>query len=196
MLTRSIVQVGNERYNFFTGCARARACTILLRGGAEQFIDETERSLHDALMIVRRARTQDAVVAGGGAIDMELSRTLRDFARTIAGKQQLLIAAFARAFEVCIHWRCACRAHCSQVIPQQLCYNAGLDATDMLNRLRHRHAKGELWVGVNVQQETLCDNMQACVWEPAIVKRQVNARSFVAIKSLHRRSWQQPRQRV
>lgn len=94
--------MGNERYNFFTGCARARACTILLRGGAEQFIDETERSLHDALMIVRRARKQDAVVAGGGAIDMELSRTLRDVARTIAGKQQLLIAAFARAFEV---WR-------------------------------------------------------------------------------------------
>jgi T-complex protein 1 subunit eta len=49
----------------------------------------------------------------------------------------------------------------------------------MLNRLRHRHAKGELWVGVNVQQETLCDNMVACVWEPAIVKRQVEGTSYV-----------------
>ena len=69
-----------------------------------------------------------------------------------------------------------------QVIPQQLCYNAGLDATDLLNRLRHRHAKGELWVGVNIQQvgiflkgklfqENLTDNMAACVWEPALVKR-------------------------
>ncbi len=89
---------------------------MLLRGGAEQFIDETERSLHDAIMIVRRAMKNDAIVAGmtriervsgtcmlfvgGGAIDMELSRHIREISRTIAGKEQLLLAAFARSFEV------------------------------------------------------------------------------------------------
>lgn len=52
------------RYNFFEGCSKARACTLLLRGGAEQFIAETERSLHDAIMIVRRAKKNDSVVAG------------------------------------------------------------------------------------------------------------------------------------
>ncbi|KAH7719940.1 cct-7 protein [Aphelenchoides avenae] len=56
-------QVGSERYNFFTGCSKAQACTLLLRGGAEQFIAETERSLHDAIMIVRRAKKNDAIVA-------------------------------------------------------------------------------------------------------------------------------------
>lgn len=52
------------RYNLFTGCPQARTCTMILRGGAEQFIEETERSLHDAIMIVRRAMKNDAVVAG------------------------------------------------------------------------------------------------------------------------------------
>ena len=59
-----------------------------------------------------------------------------------------------------------------QVIPRQLCYNAGLDATDMLNELRARHAGGkECWTGVNVLAETLEDNMQGCVWEPKLVKK-------------------------
>ena len=57
-------------YNFFTGCPEAKTCTIILRGGAEQFIEETERSIHDAIMIVRRAMKNDAVVAGGGAIEV------------------------------------------------------------------------------------------------------------------------------
>ena len=57
-------QVGGERYNLFRGCPKAKTCTIVLRGGAQQFMDETERSLHDAIMIVRRAVKNDAVVAG------------------------------------------------------------------------------------------------------------------------------------
>ena len=67
-------QVGAERYNLFTGCPHAKTATLVLRGGSDAFIDEAERSLHDAIMIVRRARKNSRVVAGGGAIDMELSR--------------------------------------------------------------------------------------------------------------------------
>ena len=66
--------MGAERFNLFTGCPKARTATMVLRGGSEQFIDEAERSLHDAIMIVRRALKNAAVVAGGGAIDMEVSR--------------------------------------------------------------------------------------------------------------------------
>lgn len=65
-------QVGGERYNLFTGCPSTKTATIVLRGGSEQFIDEAERSLHDAIMIVRRALKHSHVVAGGGAIDMEV----------------------------------------------------------------------------------------------------------------------------
>jgi T-complex protein 1 subunit eta len=122
------IQIGSERYNFFTGCPRAKTATMILRGGSEQFIDEVERSLHDAIMIVRRAVKNDSIVAGGGAIEMALSRTLRDYSRTVAGKEQLIIAAYAKAFEV---------------IPRQLCENAGFDATNILNKLRQKHAESK-----------------------------------------------------
>lgn len=93
-------QIGGERFNIFCECSRAKTCTFILRGGAEQFLEETERSLHDAIMVVRRMVKNDAVVGGGGAIEIELSKTLRDYSRTIAGKEQLLIGAIARALEV------------------------------------------------------------------------------------------------
>lgn len=63
-------QVGGERYNIFEGCPKARTCTLLLRGGAEQFIEEVERSLHDAIMVVKRAVRSGDIVAGGGAIEV------------------------------------------------------------------------------------------------------------------------------
>lgn len=66
--------MGAERFNLFMGCPKAKTATMVLRGGSDQFIDEAERSLHDAIMIVRRAIKNAAVVAGGGAIDMEISR--------------------------------------------------------------------------------------------------------------------------
>ncbi|KAK1175132.1 T-complex protein 1 subunit eta [Acipenser oxyrinchus oxyrinchus] len=149
------VQVGGERYNFFKGCPKAKTCTIILRGGAEQFMEETERSLHDAIMIVRRAIKNDSVVAGGGAIEMELSKYLRDYSRTIPGKQQLLIGAYAKALEI---------------IPRQLCDNAGFDATNILNKLRAKHAQAGMWYGVDVNNEDIADNYIACVWEPSIVR--------------------------
>lgn len=88
------------RFNFFYEGSRAKTCTFILRGGAEQFLEETERSLHDAIMVVRRLFKTNAYVAGGGAIEMQLSKTLRDYSRVIAGKEQLLIGAIARALEV------------------------------------------------------------------------------------------------
>merc|ERR1711970_554105 len=148
-------QVGGERFNFFTGVPKTKTCTIILRGGAEQFMEETERSLHDAIMIVRRAIKNDAVVAGGGAIEMELSKILRDHSRSIAGKEQLIMAAFAKALEV---------------IPRQLCDNAGFDSTNILNKLRQKHAADGKWFGVDVLREDISDNFEAFVWEPAIVR--------------------------
>ncbi|XP_017482067.1 PREDICTED: T-complex protein 1 subunit eta-like isoform X2 [Rhagoletis zephyria] len=156
-------QVGGERFNIFQGCPNAKTCTLILRGGAEQFLEETERSLHDAIMIVRRTIKHDSVVAGGGAIEMELSKILRDYSRTIAGKEQLLIAAIAKALEV---------------IPRQLCDNAGFDATNILNKLRQKHAQGGQWYGVDITKEHIADNYEQCVWEPSIIK--INALTAAA----------------
>ena len=80
------VQLGSERYNMFTECTSAKSVTIVIRGGASQYIEEAARSLNDAIMIVLRAIKTHAVVAGGGAIEMELSRHLREHVRTIRGK--------------------------------------------------------------------------------------------------------------
>lgn len=80
------VQLGNERYNMFTGCETTKSTTLVLRGGAAQYLEETQRSLNDAIMIVRRAYKSHAVVAGGGAIEMELSRFLREYLRDVSGK--------------------------------------------------------------------------------------------------------------
>lgn len=100
---------------------------------------------------------------------MEISAYLRAHARTLPGKQQLVISAFAKALEV---------------IPRTICDNAGLDATDVLNKLRMLHARGETWAGVSVDEDDVSDdgaaaaegvanNMEKFVWEPALVK--VNA---------------------
>ena len=151
-------QVGAERFNFFTGCPHARSATVVLRGGSEQFLEEAERSLHDALMIVRRTIKFPALVAGGGAIEMELSRYLREHSRRLHGAGQLIMAAYARALET---------------IPRALCENAGLDATDVLNRLRAQHATDEraLWCGVDLETGDIGDCWAAHVWEPALVRR-------------------------
>jgi len=63
-------QIGGERFNLFRGCPAAKTCTLILRGGAEQFIAEVERSLHDAIMIVKRCIKNNLIVAGGGAIEV------------------------------------------------------------------------------------------------------------------------------
>jgi len=149
-------QIGGERYNIFEGCPKAKTCTLLLRGGAEQFIEEVERSLHDALMVVKRAVRNGEIVAGGGAIEMELSAHIRKYALSIPGKVQLIIAAFAKALEI---------------IPRQICDNAGLDSTDILNKLRMKHASGETWAGVDVDGSSgVRNNLDAFVWEPSLVK--------------------------
>ena len=87
--------VGAERFNIFTGCPNAESATMILRGGAEQFIKEAERSLHDAIMIVRRVLKTKDVVSGGGACEMELSKLLRSYARTIETKEQLILIALS-----------------------------------------------------------------------------------------------------
>ena len=151
--------VGDERFNFFIGCPKAKTATIILRGGGDQFLDETERSIHDALMIVKRSLVNRRVVAGGGAIEMELSKYLREQSRTIMGKQQLVMNSFARALEI---------------IPRCLAENAGIDSTDVLNRLRQQHATAVggtgKWIGVDVMNEGICDTFESGVWEPSANK--------------------------
>jgi T-complex protein 1 subunit eta len=148
-------QIGGERYNVFSGCPLTKTCTLVLRGGSIKIIDEIERSLHDAIMIVKRALKNKQIVAGGGAIEMELSKYLRDYSHKIKGKKQLIIQSFAKSLEI---------------IPRQLCENAGLDSIELLNKLRNLHANGETNYGLDLDSDSVADNLEKFVWEPAVVK--------------------------
>merc|ERR1719253_1676353 len=147
-------QVGDERFNLFTGCPHSLTSTMVLRGGSEQFIAESERSIHDALMVVKHSLKSGSVVAGGGAVELEVARHLRDHALSIEGKGQLIIAAFARALEV---------------VPRQLCDNAGFDPNDILSALRRKYAKDAdgTWYGVDIEEGGILDAFAAGIWEPS-----------------------------
>mmetsp|Transcript_43306 Transcript_43306/g.120446 ORF Transcript_43306/g.120446 Transcript_43306/m.120446 type:complete len:560 (-) Transcript_43306:130-1809(-) len=151
-------QIGAERYNLFMKCPSTKSATILIRGGAQQFIDEAERSLNDAILIVKSAMRNTKVVGGGGAVEMELSRFLREYARSIKGKQQLVINYYARALEV---------------IPMTLAQNSGADGTLILNQLRQKHAVAGpdgRWFGVDCINCGITDCFTNYIWEPVVVK--------------------------
>jgi T-complex protein 1 subunit eta len=150
-------QVGGERYNLILECPKARTATIVIRGGSDQFVEEAHRSLHDALMVVKRTMGSSKVVAGAGAVEMALAMHLRAKAKTIEGKQQLVLEAFARALEV---------------VPRALCENAGFDPSDTLNKLKKVHFENaNSTYGVNIEDGSVLDAMEAMIWEPAANKR-------------------------
>jgi len=125
----------------------------------KKFIDEAERSIHDAIMIVRRTHKTNSVVAGAGATEMEISKFLRTQARNVSGKQQLMIMAFAKALEV---------------IPRTVCDNSGFDSTNILTNLRKKHSSEDgKWFGVDIENENIFDAFENFIWEPTLVKTNI-----------------------
>jgi len=127
-------KIGEDRMVFVEECKNPRAVTILLRGGADTILDEAERGIKDALYVVRNVVEDRKAVWGGGAIQVELARRLRDYAERVGGKEQLAVEAFANALES---------------IPRILAENAGMDSVDVLVQLRKAHAEGKASYGVD-----------------------------------------------
>ena len=152
-------QIGAERFNLFQQCPNSKTATIIIRGGAEQFIEEAERSMNDAIMIVRRASKASSIVAGGGAIEMELSKYVREEGMKISGKEQIVVLGFARALEI---------------IPKTLAQNSALDAIEIMNKLRQKHFKeNDCKFGVNCFDGGIVDTYLNYVWEPTILKENI-----------------------
>lgn len=151
-------KVGDDKMTFIEGCKHPRAVTILIRGGTERIIAEAERSIHDALCVVRDIVEEPKVVAGGGSPELEMSRQLKKYAETLPGREQLAVRGFAEALEA---------------IPTTLTENAGLDPIDVLSELRARHEKGEIWAGIEVVSGKIQDMSKAGVYEPLAVKKQI-----------------------
>jgi len=151
-------KIGDDKMTFIEGCKHPRAVTILIRGGTERIVDEAERSLHDALCVVRDIVEEPKVLPGGGAPELEVSRVLKKYAGTLPGREQLAVKGFAEAFEA---------------VPVTLTENAGLDPIDILSELRAAHEKGETWAGIEVHSGKVRDMTAVGVFEPLAVKKQI-----------------------
>jgi len=151
-------KIGEDKMTFIEGCKHPKAVTILIRGATERIIDEAERSVHDALCVVRDLAEEPKILAGGGAPELEVSGMLKKYAETLPGREQLAVKGFAEALEI---------------IPMTLTENAGLDPIDILSELRARHEKGEIWAGIEVNDGKVEDMKEAGVFEPLSVKKQI-----------------------
>ena len=150
-------KVSGDEMIYISKCKDPKAVSIIVRGGTEHVVDELERAIHDALMVVSVVIEGKKIVAGGGAPEIELSLQLRRYASQEGGRVQLAIEAFAAALEV---------------IPKSLAENAGLDAIDMLVAIRAAHEAGKKNFGLDVNQGKPVDMLKAGVVEPLRVKTQ------------------------
>jgi len=160
------IKKGEDSLTYVRGCENPKAVTLIVRGGTNHVIDEVERAIKDGLGVVVSAVNVGKVVAGGGAIEMELSRRLRIFAKTLGGREQLAIEEFANSLEA---------------VPEALAENAGLDPIDVLTELKKRHEDGMSRSGLNLFNTGISDTFEAGIIEPLKVKTQaINSASEVA----------------
>ena len=150
-------RVGEDKMVFVEGCKNPKSVTILIRGGTQRIVDEAERSVHDALSVVRDVVIDGKLLAGGGAPEAELSLRLRDYATSLAGKEQLAVQVFAEAIES---------------VPSQLAENAGMDPIETMVELMAKHKQGTKWAGISVHEGKITDMYKLKVFEPALVKKQ------------------------
>jgi len=151
------IKKGENNMTYVRGCKNPRAVTIVIRGGTSHVVDEIERAVKDGLGDVIAAVKSGKVVAGGGAVELELARRLRLFARTQGGRAQLAVEEFANALES---------------VPETLAENAGLDPIDVLTELRKRHEAGLYNQGLNLFNDQIEDTFSAGIVEPLKVKTQ------------------------
>jgi chaperonin GroEL (HSP60 family) len=148
----------SDRWVFIEGCKDPKAITLLIRGGSQRVVDEAERSMHDALMVVKDVIERPAIVAGGGSPEAYAASHLREWASTKKGREQLAVIAYADALET---------------IPLTLATNAGMDPIDTLVGIRSKQAQGNKWAGVDVLNTKVADIYKIGIIEPLAVKEQI-----------------------
>jgi chaperonin GroEL (HSP60 family) len=151
-------KVGDDKMIFVEKCKTPHSVAILIRAGLERMVDEAERAMNDALSVVSDVIEKNKIVPGGGAVEAEIAKEVREYATKVGGREQLAIEAFAESLEI---------------VPKTLAENAGLDPIDILVGLRAAHEKKKGWVkGVNVFTGKIVNMEQKGVIEPMAVKEQ------------------------
>lgn len=131
-----------------------RTITVLMRGTNRLVLDEADRSLHDALCVVRSLVKKRFLVAGGGSPEAEMSYQLVKWSKTLTGVRSYCARAFAEALEI---------------IPYTLAENAGISPIGMVTDLRNRHAHGEVSAGINVRMGGIADMWKEKIVQPLLV---------------------------
>lgn len=144
---------------FLERCADPKACTIVLRGGSRDVLNEFERNLQDAVQVARQLSFEPKLLPGGGATEMSLSVALMEKARTLEGVEQWPFRAVAQALEV---------------IPRTLAQNCGCDVVRTLTELRARKAGGAAPnLGIDGSTGALADMSASAIWDTFAVRAQV-----------------------
>ncbi|MFH0860348.1 MAG: thermosome subunit alpha [Candidatus Altiarchaeota archaeon] len=151
------IKVSGDEMIFVRGCKNPKAVTVFIRGGTEHVVDEAERAVEDAIKGVAASVEVGRFVTGGGALEIELSMRLREYAETIGGREQLAIAAFANALET---------------IPRTLAKSAGMDVIDTMVKLISEHEKKAKNAGVDVLENKVSDMRKKGIIEPLKIKTQ------------------------
>jgi len=151
-------KIEDDRWVFVEGCKHPKSVSLLLRGGSQRVVDEVERSVHDAIMVVRDVMEFPSIVAGGGAPETYVATKLRSWSKSLEGREQLAAEKFAEAMES---------------IPLALAENAGMDPIDTLATLRSKQLKEEKWTGIDVLKGRVSNMKTSDIIDPLSVKYQV-----------------------
>jgi len=151
-------KIEEDRWVFIEGCKHPKSVTLLLRAGSQRVVDEAERSVHDAIMVVKDVMEFPSVVAGGGAPETFAATKIRSWAKSLEGREQLAAEKFAEALES---------------IPLSLSENAGMDPIDTLASLRSKQLNGNKWTGIDVMKGKVVDMKSSDIIEPLAVKHQI-----------------------
>jgi len=158
-------KIEEDKWVFVEGCKHPKSVTLLLRGGSQRVVDEVERSVHDSLMVVKDVIEKPEIVAGGGAPETFAATKLRNWAKSLEGREQLAAEKFADALEA---------------VPLALAENAGMDPIDTLTVLRSKQQKGEKWTGIDVMKGKIANMKSSDIIEPLAVKLQIVSASAEA----------------
>jgi T-complex protein 1 subunit delta len=131
-----------------------KTVSVIVRGSNRLVLDEAERSLHDALCVIRSLVKKKSMIAGGGAPEIEIAMQLANYAKTLKGVQSYCVRSYAEAFEI---------------IPYTLAENAGLHPIAVVTELRNRHAQGEKTAGINVRKGAITNILEENVVQPLLV---------------------------
>ncbi len=151
-------KVESDKWVFIEGCRNPQSVTLLIRGGSQRVVDEADRSIHDALMVVKDVIEKPSIVGGGGAPESFVASHLKDWADSFDGREQLAIKKYAEALES---------------IPLTIAENAGMDPIDTMVTLRAQQSQGHKWTGIDAKKGKIADMFSKDIVEPLIVKEQI-----------------------